>query len=191
MKVYSSAYRKHTGKFEQKGDKKMNERQEKRAQFQQEKKRGLLPLVVAVMVVLAAAGVIGWKAVGNSDTGAYPTVAAKGDVVTIPVAQVSDGKAHYFSYRNGDAYVNFFVLKSHDGVIRAAFDACDVCFHAKKGYRQEGDSMVCNNCDMKFKSDLINEVKGGCNPAPIQRSVSGGNIVIAAADLAQGGKYFP
>jgi uncharacterized membrane protein len=43
---------------------------------------------------------------------------------------------------------------------------------------------------MKFKSDLINEVKGGCNPAPIQRSVAGGNIVIAAADLAQGGKYF-
>jgi uncharacterized membrane protein len=51
--------------------------------------------------------------------------------------------------------------------------------------------MVCNNCNMKFNSDLINEVKGGCNPAPIQRSVADGKVVIAAADLAQGAKYFP
>jgi uncharacterized membrane protein len=170
----------------------MSERQEKRAQFQQEKKRGLLPLIVAGLVLLAAAGVVGWKAVGGSSDGAtYQTVVAEGGVVTIPAAPVSDGKAHYFSYRSGDAYVNFFVLKSHDGVLRAAFDACDVCYHAKKGYRQEGDSMVCNNCGMKFRSDMINEVQGGCNPAPIQRSVADGKIVIAAADLEQGGKYFP
>lgn len=169
----------------------MSERQDKRAQFQQEKKRGLLPLIVAGLVVLAAAGVIGWKAVGGSDGGAYRTVVAEDGVVAIPVVQVSDGKAHYFSYRSGGASVNFFVLKSHDGVVRAAFDACDVCYHARKGYRQEGDSMVCNNCGMKFSSDLINEVKGGCNPAPIQRSVADGKVVIAAADLEQGGKYFP
>lgn len=168
----------------------MSERQEKRAQFQKEKKHGLFPLLVAGLVVLAAAGVIGWKAVGGSGGGAYPMVTAEGGTVAIPAAQVNDGKAHYFSYRSGDAYVNFFLLKSQDGVIRAAFDACDVCFHARKGYRQEGDSMVCNNCNMKFSSDLINEVKGGCNPAPIQRSVADGNIVIAAADLAQGTKYF-
>jgi uncharacterized membrane protein len=170
----------------------MSERQEKRAQFQQEKKRGLLPMLVAGLVVLAAAGVIGWKTVGGSSGGApYQTVVAEGGVVAIPVAQVSDGKAHFFSYRNGDSYINFFVLKSDDGVIRAAFDACDVCYHAKKGYRQEGDSMVCNNCGMKFRSEMINEVKGGCNPAPIERSVTDGRVVIAAAELEQGGKYFP
>jgi uncharacterized membrane protein len=169
----------------------MSERQEKRAQFQQEKKRGLLPLIVAILVVLAAAGVIGWKAVGGSGGGAYPMVTAEGGAVTIPVTKVSDGKAHFFSYRSGDAQVNFFVLKSHDGMIRAAFDACDVCYQAKQGYRQEGDVMICNNCNQQFRSDLINEVKGGCNPAPIQRSVADGKIVIAAADLAQGTKYFP
>ncbi len=170
----------------------MSERQEKKAQFQQEKKRGLLPLLVAGLVVLAAAGVIGWKTVGGSSGGAkYQTVIAEGSTVTIPVAQVSDGKAHFFSYRSGDAHVDFFVLKSDDGVIRAAFDACDVCYHAKQGYRQDGDSMICNNCGMKFRSDMINEVKGGCNPAPIQRSLADGQLVIAAAELAQGGKYFP
>lgn len=168
----------------------MSERQEKRAQFQQEKKRHpFLWVAIALVAAAAVAGIVGWKSAGSG--GAYQTVVAEDGVVTIPAAQVSDGKAHYFSYRSGDAYVNFFVLKSRDGVLRAAFDACDVCYHAKKGYRQEGDAMVCNNCGMKFSSDLINEVKGGCNPAPIQRSVTDGKIVIAAADLEQGGKYFP
>jgi len=166
----------------------MSERQEKKAQFQQEKKRGLLPLVIAVLVVLAAAGIVGWKVVGVG--GGYPLVAAESGVVAIPAAQVSDGKAHFFSYRSGDALVNFFVLKSHDGTIRAAFDACDVCYQAKKGYRQEGDVMVCNNCNQQFRSDLINELKGGCNPAPLRRTEADGRIVIAVDDLAAGARFF-
>jgi len=167
----------------------MSERQKKRAQFEQEKKRGFFPLVIAVLVVLAAAGIVGWKVVGGGG-GGYPLVAAEAGAVTIPVAQVSDGRAHFFSYRSGDAQVNFFVLKSRDGLLRAAFDACDVCYQAKKGYRQEGDVMVCNNCNQQFRSDLINEVKGGCNPAPLARTVEGERIVIAAADLAAGARYF-
>jgi len=169
----------------------MGERQDKRARFQQEKKsRPVLWIAIALVAAVAAAGIVGWKVAG-SEGGAYQTVAAQDGAVTIPAAQVSDGKAHYFSYRNGGSNINFFLLKSNDGVIRAAFDACDVCFHAGKGYRQEGDAMVCNNCGMKFRSDLINEVKGGCNPAPVQRSMDGDRIVIAAAELEQGSKYFP
>ena len=169
----------------------MSERQDKRSQFQQEKKRHpVLWIAIALVAAVAAAGIVGWKSAGDS-AAAYQTLVAEGGNVTVPLAQVSDGKAHYFSYRSGEAYVNFFLLQSHDGVVRAAFDACDVCFHARKGYRQEGDSMVCNNCGMKFRSDMINEVKGGCNPAPIERSVADGRIVIAAADLEQGGRYFP
>jgi len=54
-------------------------------------------------------------------------------------------------------------VKSADGMIRAAFDACDVCFRGKKGYVQRGDIMICAKCGMKFRTDKINEVKGGCN----------------------------
>lgn len=168
----------------------MTERQEKRAQFQQEKKRGLFPLMITCLLVLAAAGVVGWKFTGGSAEGKFPMVAAENGTVAIPLAQVSDGQAHFFSFRHGDAAVDFFVLKSRDGVVRAAFDACDVCYHARKGYRQEGDVMVCNNCNQQFRSDLINEVKGGCNPAPLGRNIVDGRLLIAAADLEQGAKYF-
>ena len=64
----------------------------------------------------------------------YDQLKANGDSVSIPVADVSDGKAHYFQFGDGDKAIKFFVVKSADGKIRSAFDACDVCFKEKKGY---------------------------------------------------------
>ena len=43
--------------------------------------------------------------------------------VRIPVIDVNDGKAHYYQYKEKGNVVKFFVVKSKDGVIRAAFDA--------------------------------------------------------------------
>lgn len=110
--------------------------------------------------------------------------------VQIPVSDVDDGKAHFYYFDSNGVRVNYFVLKSSDGVIRAAFDTCDVCYEAKKGYHQEGDYMVCNNCGQRFSSVNINEIKGGCNPAPLDRTVSGGNVVITSDTIAAGRWYF-
>lgn len=110
--------------------------------------------------------------------------------IHLAIADIDDGSAHYFVYANKGQAIKFFVVKSQDGVIRAAFDACDVCFHSKKGYSQEGDFMVCNNCGRKFHSNRINIVEGGCNPAPLIRSEEGENLVIKVSDVIQGGKYF-
>jgi uncharacterized membrane protein len=102
----------------------------------------------------------------------------------IPVAGVSDGKAHHFQVKAGDGtMVTFFVLKSADGVLRAAIDACDVCFKSGLGYYQEGDNMVCKNCGQKFASNKINVIKGGCNPAPLNRTVNGDKLVINMRDV--------
>ncbi|MBW2565258.1 MAG: DUF2318 domain-containing protein [Deltaproteobacteria bacterium] len=76
-----------------------------------------------------------------------------------------------------------YVLKSSDGVIRAAIDACDVCYRSGKGYVQEGDFMVCTNCGRRFASTRINEIKGGCNPAPLNRKIIGKNLVIEMKDI--------
>lgn len=104
--------------------------------------------------------------------------------VQIPLAKVSDGKAHHFKVKADDGtMVTFFVLKSKDGVIRAAIDACDVCYKAGKGYYQEGDFMVCENCGQKFAASRINVVKGGCNPAPLNRVVKGDKLVIEMKDI--------
>ncbi|MCF6249603.1 MAG: DUF2318 domain-containing protein [Desulfobacula sp.] len=104
--------------------------------------------------------------------------------VTIKVDKVDDGQAHYFKVIADDGVrVDFFVVKSSDGIIRAAIDSCDVCYRSGKGYVQQGDFMVCTNCGRKFATDRINEVKGGCNPAPLAREINGGNLVISMADI--------
>ncbi|MFC2162608.1 Fe-S-containing protein [Candidatus Altiarchaeota archaeon] len=113
------------------------------------------------------------------------------DSLRLPVSTINDGIAHYYEYpsKTGKT-IRFFIVKSKDGVIRAAFDACDVCYREKKGYRQEGDEMVCNNCGMRFPTDKINVVKGGCNPAPLTRVMEGDYLVVKKDDLETGAKYF-
>jgi len=120
----------------------------------------------------------------------FKTLSPSKGRLNIPIADVDNGKAHYFKVKADDGImVSFFVLKSSDGVIRAAIDACDVCYRSGKGYVQEGDFMVCTNCGRRFVSTRINEVKGGCNPAPLERTVSGKKLVIEMKDVNKNSWY--
>lgn len=135
------------------------------------KKRFLL-FVSAISLVLFLAACSGASSGGGQLT-------PENGVLKIDLASVSDGMAHHFTVKADDGtLVRFFALKSKDGVVRAAMDACDVCYRAGKGYYQEGDFMVCRNCGQKFASNRINEVKGGCNPAPLARQIEGKYLVI-------------
>lgn len=148
------------------------------------KRTGLVVAVLAMSVVLAGSAMAGWW--GDKVSSLTPT---KGRL-EIPLASVNDGKAHHFKVQATDGVmVTFFVLKSSDGVIRTALDACDVCYRAGKGYEQSGDDMVCQNCGMHFPSAKINEVHGGCNPAPLTRAIEGDKLVIAMADIDKNSWY--
>lgn len=116
--------------------------------------------------------------------------AGKSDVISYPASYFKDGKAKFYSYESNGVKIKYFILKSSDGVVRAAFDACDVCFKHKQGYYQEGDMMVCRKCGQKFPSSKVNEVKGGCNPAPLSRTIEGSNVVIKKSDILDGEFYF-
>jgi uncharacterized membrane protein len=119
------------------------------------------------------------------------TTSASATQVTYPEKTFGNGKAQHFTYKTDDGVtIRYFIIRSSDGVIRAAFDACDVCWQENKGYAQNGDFMVCKNCGKKFPSARVNEVQGGCNPAPLVRKVENGNLVIRVADLLQGKRYF-
>ncbi len=122
--------------------------------------------------------------------GKFKTLTSQKDQLLIPVKSVSDGRAHYFQTRSADGImVKFFVVQSSDGVIRAAIDACDVCYRSGKGYVQDGPVMICSNCGMRFATGRINDVKGGCNPAPLKREIQGENLVISMADINENAWY--
>ena len=159
------------------------------------RKEWLIPLViVAAGLLIVFRPLWSRNGEGNLNFGnsfvSYERVKAKDGKVAIPVSQFTDNKAKYFVYKFPEEAVFFFMLKSSDGVIRAAFDSCDVCFREKKGYRQEGDIMICNNCGQAFPSKLINVEKGGCNPAPLQRQTIGDEVVLHVSDIYEGMKYF-
>jgi len=110
--------------------------------------------------------------------------------IQIPLKDVNDGKAHHYAFKADGKEIPFFVVKSPDGVVRAAFDACDVCFPEKKGYSQKGENMICNNCGRKFHVSRVNVEEGGCNPAPLKRKVVGNSLVIMEQDVLPGKRYF-
>ena len=136
--------------------------------------------------ILALAGILFFL---SAIQGAAATNAA--DEVAYPVKDFQNGDARFYSYPAGNGVtIKYFILKSSDGVIRAAFDACDVCFEARKGYEQKGDFMVCKNCGRRFVSVKVNEVTGGCNPGALKREIKGDKLVIKVKDILAGKQYF-
>jgi uncharacterized membrane protein len=180
---------------------------EKKARVLTQERQWKKPL--AIMGALVLAVVVVW--LGNSfymsrRTGAHPMfpphrdasarlmnavpVTEQGADVRIPLRTLDDGNAHFFAYAAGGKTITFFAMKAMDGSIRTALDACVACNHAKLGYRQEGNLVVCNNCGMGFKPTDIGMTTGGCNPIPIKKSVDGQTIVLKAKDLEDGARYF-
>ncbi len=180
---------------------------DKKARVMDSEKSWIKPAIIAGAVVLvlagawSAKGVIMAKKMGGRPmfaphrdqsarlTNAVPVKEQSG-MVSIDLASVDDGKAHFYSYPAAGKTITFFIMKAADGTFRTAFDACMSCNHAKLGYRQEGGLVVCNNCGMGFKPAEIGIVTGGCNPIPLEKSADGQMIVLKARDLEAGAQYF-
>lgn len=157
-------------------------------------KKNRTPLIVAcVVAVLLSGGALAFYTLSGKSGMAVATpsaVSADAGMVSYPISLFDDGQARHFEYKNNDATIRYFILNSSDGIVRAAFDACDVCWPAGKGYYQEGDNMVCRNCGRRFASILVNEVQGGCNPAPLKRVVDGEKLILRIDDILEGRQYF-
>lgn len=148
----------------------------------------------AACLLLLAAGIYFVLHRNNAGSDYIPALPAQAGTApskfSYPVADFADGNARFYEYKSPGITIRYFILKSSDGVIRAAFDACDVCWREGKGYYQLGDLMICRNCGQKFPSVKVNEVKGGCNPSPLKRSIQGDKVIIQVADILEGSQYF-
>lgn len=146
--------------------------------------------IAPLFIILLMATLVFAPSASSFFGGRFKSISPEEGTLKIPLEKIDDGKAHFFRVISADKIaVDFFVLKSKDGVFRAAIDACDVCYRAGKGYFQEGDYMVCANCGQKFLSNRINVIKGGCNPAPLERKVEGDMLLIHMADINKNSWY--
>jgi uncharacterized membrane protein len=145
---------------------------------------------ITILLLLIGTVIMSGCSSGAGSSKSSGTLTPANGKLEIPIATVNDGKAHHFQVRADDGtMVTFFVLKSADGVVRAAIDACDVCYRSGLGYYQEGDFMVCKNCGQKFASNKINVLKGGCNPAPLNRVVVDDKLIIQMRDINMNSWY--
>ncbi|MFH1423957.1 MAG: DUF2318 domain-containing protein [Candidatus Nealsonbacteria bacterium] len=99
-----------------------------------------------------------------------------------------DNQARFYNVKmSSGQIIYFFVVKDKNGIYRAAANACAVCFKTYKGFRQEGNEIVCNNCGNRYPIEKVATEKGGCNPGPISPNleVENGEIVINQSDLEQ------
>jgi uncharacterized membrane protein len=142
------------------------------------------------MILSACAGNGNPAAENGNKTVPFQIIKAAGGVISIPETDLTAGNPKFYIYRDQDKSVRFFVLRSSDGVVRAAYDACEVCFRNKKGFHQEGDYTVCNNCGNRYPSVNINVITGGCNPIPLNRVAQNGNINISADEVKKGSVLF-
>ena len=148
------------------------------------KSKLVLYILGLTLVLLPAAS---WALFGF---GGPEEVKATGGEVRIPAGDLKDGKARFYKFQDAGKEIAFFAVQGKDGKVRTAFNACDVCWPAKKGYVQDGEYMICVNCGQRFHVSRIMEVKGGCNPGPLARTMDGDTMVIKTADLATGARYF-
>jgi uncharacterized membrane protein len=185
------------------GNNDRNTRERKRAKFAESSGQRRLLLVfigVGVVLLVAAAlllprlGTRGQAAQNPGNSQAASTaveVVGQGDGVRLSLSTFDDGQARFYTYQAGDGTtIRFFAVKSSDGVLRTAFDACDVCYPAHKGFHQEGAEMVCNNCGRRFPIAMVGQVSGGCNPAPLAAATDGSDVVIEANSVLAGVGYF-
>ncbi len=141
--------------------------------------------------IVLTALLVGAASVFAFSLGKYEKVKATNGTVTLPVAKLSDNKAHFYKFEDSGKEITFFAVKAADGSYKTAFDACDSCYKSKKGYEQQDDKMNCKNCNQKFAINRLGpNATGGCNPGYLPHQQNGNTILIKATDLKGGARYF-
>ena len=111
--------------------------------------------------------------------------------VILDVAEISPGELRFYRFLNaGNQEVKFFVGKDRENTVQAAFDANQICYKTKRGFRQDGDWVVCGKCDKAFRLTGVNDGGGGCMPVPLAHTVAGNRVVLEENDILAGWRYF-
>ena len=111
--------------------------------------------------------------------------------VILDVSDLSSGEARFYRFLNsGNQEVKFFIARDHHGEIQAVFDASEICYKTKRGFRHEGEWVVCNKCDKAFRVTTLNDGGGGCKPVPLVHRLAGDQLILEEHDVLAGWRFF-
>lgn len=111
--------------------------------------------------------------------------------MAIDLAGLGPQDVRFFRFLNpGNQEVRFFVGRDAAGAVQVGFDANELCAKTKRGYRHEGEWLVCNKCDKSFRLAEVNAGGGGCKPVPLKHRVEGDRLLLAENDVLAGWRLF-
>lgn len=102
-------------------------------------------------------------------------------MVHIPISDLASGQLNLYMYQGINTNVTFMAIKREEDDIAVALNACGIC--PPSGYHQEGDILICDNCNAPINMETVG-MPGGCNPIPLAASLVNGQIQISSSDLA-------
>jgi hypothetical protein len=160
------------------------DRRKFKASARAERTRKALPVAFFVFVIL-----VSWfSGRGEEFSKLYtpapkPVVEDKGIVViplNDPTMDLMDGRLHKFSITRKGETVVFLVIRKPGGRLAVCLDACEIC--PPEGYGQSEDDVVCIYCKTPIPIDTLGR-PGGCNPIPLEASVTERDIRIDVRDI--------
>lgn len=148
--------------------------------------------VFVVLVFMGAILVAELALEGRLGGSGFERVAPGRDgLVRIGLADLEARQVRFYRFLNtSNQEIKFFVARDEHGAVQVAFDANEACAKVKRGYRHEGEWVVCNKCDKSFRLAEVNAGGGGCKPVPLAHRVKGQELVLAEADILEGWRYF-
>jgi uncharacterized membrane protein len=112
-------------------------------------------------------------------------------LVHVSLAGLEPLQVRFYQFLNsGNQEVRFLVGRDPAGHVAVAFDSSEDCAKNKRGFRAEGEWLVCNKCDKSFRLTEVNAGGGGCKPVPLEFRENGDQLVIAEADILKGWRLF-
>ncbi len=160
----------------------------RRARFMAQR-RATLKLLLGTSLYAAALAASSSIAVAGrvAEEAAPRRLSPPGGRVKIEKSGLEDGKLRKFAYASDGTDIRFFLVRRTDGKLACAFDACTIC--GPKGYRQDGEDVICRNCGAPINIDTIG-MGGGCNPIPLAYAEDETYVVVGTEDLLAGKRLF-
>ncbi|MDY6213996.1 MAG: DUF2318 domain-containing protein [Schaalia hyovaginalis] len=130
----------------------------------------------ALLITLGVA--VGSAEVELSEPESYSVVEEQ---AVIDVAKISDGHLHRFAYTTKSGVeVRFIVIQKAGSSFGVGLDACEIC--GPSGYYEKDGKIICKLCEVAMNIATIG-FKGGCNPIPIEYTVSNGSLTVPLSVL--------
>lgn len=152
------------------------------------------PIHALILIFITFGAIYGadWLIEGGLRQSSYERVAPDADGrVIVEVSGLAQGNVRFFRFLNtSNQEVKFFVGRDVQGAVQVGFDANEPCAKRKRGYRADGEWMVCRTCDKSFRLAEVNANRGGCAPVALAHRLDGTRLILAETDILAGWRLF-